>query len=75
LIRKVFFYYHFYPFQRNKRTDLEMPRSIHKRKACVQGTSNIVGDHHAKWTKVEMHFMSLTFMHKMVCDLSIRFTS
>jgi len=67
--------YHFYPFQRNKRTDLEMPRSIYKRKACVQGTSLIVGDHHVKWTKVEMYFMSLTFMHKKVCDLSIRFSS
>jgi len=56
--------YHFYPFQRNKRTDLEMLRSIHKRKACVQGTLLIVGDNHVKWPNMQYSF----FDHFMFWD-------
>jgi len=50
--------YHFYPFHRNKRTDLEMRKSVHRRKACVQGTSLIVGENHVKWTNMQFSFFN-----------------
>ena len=58
--------YHFYPYHRNKRTDLEMRRSIHKRKACVQGTALTVGDNHVNWPNMQYnffdHFTWLSFL-------------